>query len=502
MDQQLSDLLCARRMAIRLLITIAISLLLTSPVSGSPLSPGLQTHIWHDMWQTPLASGKNINPENRMRWGVAAANLGKYRELGAQWNLVAVYQELNSDQEIRRLHRVVDEHRKNGINVIFRVYEDPDIYADLAGDEDPAYGYNKGYFEWVSRLAREFAQDVKTYLISNEIDNDLRFNTIDRRKPPHEYFVDYEDYRKVLDTAFRAVKSINPTLTVVNHGFGSTALGFAVADEMIRSGNPRKAHEFWKTLQDNQGLYAESFPHFLKRMASPAIRRKINIVRDSLTEPGDCDAIQLHYYHSWKVLPQVITWIQGTMQAAGTTRPILATEVGYLMPWKMGVDSDGKIIKVADMSRFSEQDHAESLVKLYAILAGSGISKIQYWQMRFHHDRSIVTRLYHAPERPEDFSPLKAAGAYQVMTHQIGGLIPTKGKLDVPGISEFRFTGDRNISVIWSDVGGSLPTEILDRAGQIYDIYGSPIIQKPGSALALTGTPMYVEWKALSHTTP
>jgi hypothetical protein len=472
-------------------------------VSGDPVYIGLQTHTWHDLWEHHVPDG---NTEVRgfssdKRRIVAAENLLKYRELGARWNVVHVYQERDSEREIKRLQRVLDKHRENGIDVVFRLYEDPDIYSDVLDAADSEYGYHEQYFNWVTRLAREFGDEVDTWLISNEIDHDLRFNTIDRRKPPHQYYIEYEDYRKILDTAYAAIKQVNTKLVVADHGISSTSLALAVADQMIREGNPRLAHDFWKIFRNNQGLYAKSFPHFLKLFGSPHWRRKINIARTSFNRPGKCDAFQLHFYGNWQALPEILDWIRKTAGNAGTERPVLATEVGYIMPWREAVDTDGKTYKQRDDTRFSEQEHAESLVKTLSILTGSGIGMLQYWQMRFHHDRAIVARLFHAPDKAGEFRPLKAALAFQTLTHQLNSLVADVDRLESTGLTEFAYSGETQISVVWSDTGTSIPAKTLESIEQVIDMYGTPLSIDKGESLPVNERPLYLQWKAAPTTT-
>lgn len=467
-----------------------------SAYSAEPISFGLRTQDWHFMWVggKSLQDNVNINKADLIKWDVSEKNLDKYAELNAQWNIVALRQDVDGPDGFLRAKKAVAEHQRRGIKVIFRLIEDPMVYDRLAINESAEFGFEKNYYQWVRSIADTFQSQVQYYMIGNEVDHDLGHNLLKYEKR----LVSYEQYKKVLNTAYQAIKNVNPSLKVVDHGVSSYSLGLAIADDLFRGGHPFEAYEFWKEFnygRDKQIVGRINFPFMF---SDEGVRHRIEIVRESYIHPGKSDLIQFHYYADWRSLPRTLQWVNARMLEGKAVRPLLAAEVGYRIPPKVGKTWDGRKTDVGDFSLYSEDDHAENLVKDFSILLGSGVSHALYWQGRFHHDRDTTGTLFKATEVASEFTPYKAAIAYQFIAKNLNGLNvnPVK-KLVFPGVSEYRFGGANDVSVVWANAGNvSISAKEMPAIQEMRGMLGEKIAALPDGKVLIGTRPIYVFWRA------
>lgn len=458
------------------------------------ISIGVQTQIWHDMWQYETAiDGRSVN--DSFRKSVAAANLTRYGELNAEWNLVVLRQGRDGNDNFRRAIKAVEEHHKNGIQVVFRLLEDPSVYNELEVGKSNGYGYHREYYRWVRSVAQKFHGQVKFYAIGNEVDHDIRYYYPDKRRKSDSIYVDYNDYLKLLETANKAIKSVNKSLRVINHGPSATSLLMAVADDIRKAEGINAAHAFWASAQDGQGGYSHSKLRFSKMLLSPGNRKKIDVARRSFANPGACDLVQLHYYHHWTGLGKVVEWIRKTSATTENARQIIVTELGYVGPWLMRPDAFGKLRKKSDEAKYSRQEHAADMVKSITILASHGVSLIQVWQMRFHHDKSPVKRLYPAPVRMTDFSENYASRAFREIAGALNGAkTVAQERIRIEGVTEYSFCGRFCATIAWS-MGGEMriPSEVLSQAEEVKRVDGN-VLAFVGNGVTIDARPIIIFW--------
>lgn len=161
---------------------------------------------------------------------------------------------------------------------------------------------------------------------------------------------------------------------------------------------------------------------------------------------------------------------------------LIATEVGYRMPYTKTNSEKGfkpGRNKELNIDLYSEEYNAWELVKYFVLLAGNGVNKTLYWKIRTHKDTSVVA-LYNPTKTPNEFQPLKAAGAFKILTSSLNGkLCDTKNTAPYNGeMMELRFRGGEkpDLSAAWSAMGENIVKPVgEDCVPQVYDIYGSVV---------------------------
>lgn len=470
---------------------IFISLLLLFDIVNAA-SFGLETPIWQRMWKNGMQQKyfDKLNKHEKLQWDVSAENLNIYQGLGATWNIIVVRQTLGVDPDWKRLHKILDEHKKKGINVVFRLIEDPKVYGEFSDSPDTTFGYDKKYYAWVKSIADTFASDVNYYLIGNEIDTDLGYNLAEHKK----LFINIHDYEKLVSTARKALKSINDKIMLVDHGVSAFTLGIAVADDIYKKDGIDAAAEFWSNFQFKRVSVSDSKSRLKYLLSS----KRVNIANAAYSLCRYYDAVQLHYYFSSVTLPAVVSWMQNKLSQSNCDLPVIATEVGYRMDYIKGDVSDGRAVNVADWSKYSPEDHAATLVKDFTILLSKGVNMILYWQARFHHDRNPSATIYKSTGRPKEFILQPAGISYRFFTRTMSNAVFNSSKIiNSSNVYEYTFTTPDKLSIVWSDSIAhiALLNPSLPEISSAYDMYGNPVVLDNNKKLIIDTRPIYIFWK-------
>ena len=471
-------------------LLLGISLFFVSNAVSAP-SFGLKTQFWEHMWENGKKQSEfsKLNDHKKLQWDVSFENLSKYHELGATWNIVVIRQILGKEPDFRRIRTIIDEHKKQRINVVFRLIEDSSVYEMFDDTPSTEFGYEINYYSWVKKLVSEFSSDVSYYLISNEIDHDLGYN----RSKYKKYFVDINDYEKLVFTARKVLKESGKPLKLVDHGVSAFTLGVAVADDLNNKYGIDVAASFWSKFH---------FSRFSKTYSKRRLKKLLTSSRVTMANATYriChyyDAIQLHYYFSPDVLPVVIDWLKSKLSESDCNIPIIATEVGYRMHYKKGEAWDGRTVNVADWGKYSSEDHAISLVKDFTIMLASGINNILYWQVRCHHDRNPSATLYRSTGLPKEFIMHPAGISYQYFTKIMSNAVSLKeSSINNGAIHEHFFATPIKVSIVWSDSIEKIDLSRPDIAevSSVNDIYGNKVVIN-NKILEIDNKPVYIFWK-------
>ena len=456
-------------------------------VSIAEISIGLRTMIWPHIWQEGkgLKEQKKISKDKKVKWEVALANLGKYRELGALWNIVIVRQGEDGPDKFSRLTRVLKEHRDRGIGVVMRLIESKAMYDNLE-DSAQSYGYNKQYYDWVVGLTKVAAKDADVYLIGNEVDH---------RPLNGKDWVDYPRYNKLLKTALLAIRDNDPGASIADHGVSAFSLGIAIAQDIANQKGLIEGFKFFKRFNYDRNI-PRDLASFKWQLKKEDIQRRIAITNATVTDSTKLDLLQFHYYHNWRALPEVLDWLDRKMTISGTKRPLIATEIGYRIPTKVGKSWKGRKANVADMSRYSQTEHAVNLAKDFAILASRGIEQIEYWNMRFHHARSPSAKLFPSTRVASVFIPTQASACYELLAKSLSGTVPAAGLLTQNNrITEYRFVrpgeSSKDFSIVWAnDQPVTFKSDQIPKVKSIINITGSELKIDPETTITITQTPV------------
>ncbi len=296
----------------RLLSVFLLALALVAPVHSQSISLGIRTPVKPFMWR----DGKSIDAlkpddDRRRKWLFLEANLDQLPAWGGEWNIVIVRQWSDGPDNFARIRRIVAEHEKHGVKVVLRVLEDPAVYTRMQDAESGEFGYDQAYYQWVQSLARATRGKVRCFLIGNEAELDLGKSYSDLPNAPRHLTLTYDQYARVLRTAVKAIKSVDPGLQVANSGFTDSSLAPAVAQDIYDTEGLTAAQEFWEAWKARDGVRAEGRVRLYRLLNNSEVKRKIDFVRRALREPMGSDLFQLHYYRNWQGLQPMLDWITG-----------------------------------------------------------------------------------------------------------------------------------------------------------------------------------------------
>jgi hypothetical protein len=177
-------------------------------------------------------------------------------------------------------------------------------------------------------------------------------------------------------------------------------------------------------------------------------------------------------------------------------QPLLGGEVGYLIRTRPDKSWDGRPMNVANMAHYSEADHGDALVKSLAVLAGSGVEDILYWQLRFHVARDPVASLFPPSGDRDEFRTGYPARAFGFLSRELTGATAIGPGPVLAGVVEYRFRRDGELSVVWSSTGEpvTMPANVRARVARVTDGTGAPV--SPGAWDGRIGaTPLFVYWQ-------
>ncbi len=493
----LSDKRRSRR-GVRGAAIVAASLLLAASLDArAAISFGTRSIIWSFLFAADGGRQPAYSADEKMKLEVALGNLDRYAEVGARWNIVDVWQEVDGPDGFRRLDRVVAEHEGRGIQPALRLLERPEIYDAIGNGGDTAASALREYREWTGQMARRYGARVRYYMISNEADHDIGYN-----RPVYRAFrpVIVEEYRELLRAAYGSIHAVDPRLTVADQGVSSYSLALAVMADLVLGGRSGDALTFWRAMDYTEPQEGErSLVRLLARLGGTESRRRIEYARRSTAELTPYrDVYQLHHYYGPATVPAVLAWVRGQMVRAAGLQPVVAAEVGYLIPAKRGKSWDGRPINVADMASYSDIRHGSSVAESIAALAGNGVEDILYWDMRFHVPVATAASLFPATTSRDDFRPSYPADVFRFVVQELAGASPVAASPGpgAGGLVEYRFRRGGDFSVLWPAGGGSvtIPPALRGRIERMSDAAGRPISSAGPDGDAGTA-PVFVYWQ-------
>jgi hypothetical protein len=469
-------------------IFFAMCSLLPLLASASGISFGIETRVPPFVWKDgqPLEHFTNLTADQKIMWQSVQADIGEYREWGAQWNVITIQQSLGGAGQILWLRQIMEFHKQNGVDVALRLMEDPSVYKNLAQTPSPEFGYNKNYYDWVRSIAQAFGKQVIYYFIGNETELGVASEHAGPGVPRTP--VTYDQYRKVLITAIKAIKSVDPGIMVGDAGFSDYSLALAVAADIDQRQGLSDAQAFWAKWKKSGGKPVEGSIGLYRLLHRDETKRVVDFVTQEIRDPAGSDVLQLHYYGGWGALPVALQWITSQMQQSRSGRPIVAAEVGFYVRSSL-IKEGAKSYWQMDVNSFTPAEHAENTIKNFAILLGSGVQQTLYWHMRARDRRDMVVTLFEPTKNPSEFIPTPAAIAYRALANAVSGLSAAPPQLkNMEGMWQFHFTGARDVTVVWASQ--SVRTAMPANVKEIRDMFGKPVPK--GQQLDINSHPIYL----------
>jgi hypothetical protein len=480
-------------------LLLALLLLGKTVDAAAGLAFGARTQIWPFLYGEPTPAHGAASADELLKADIASGNLDRYADLGATWNIVDAWQELDGPDGLRRLERVVADHERRGLQVALRLLERPEIYDSLRAGGAARDQALAEYRAWLEQVARRFGSRVRYYMISNEADHDIGWN-----RPFYRAFraVEFDEYRVLLASAHATLKAVDSRLVVADHGVSSYSLCVALIADRAWSGRPAEALELWRRMayrSPDEG--ARTMGRLVRMLARADTRHRADFARRSVAELGPLrDVFQLHHYFGPELLPELLDWLDAQMRRGHGPQPIVAAEIGYRVAARTGTSWDGSPAEVADMSSYSPGDHVVALARMVAILGGRGIEDLLYWQIRFHHARGVEATLFEPAERRDEFTPRPAAAAFSFLARELAGsrAVAASAALEVGGLVEFRFRGDAgDRSLVWANgaAGVFLPPGARAAVAGVARVDGTLLGQDDWKG-RVGAEPLLVYWRA------
>ncbi|RLF33245.1 MAG: hypothetical protein DRN08_05660 [Thermoplasmata archaeon] len=160
---------------------------------------------------------------------------------------------------------------------------------DLEENFNSQYGYSKSYYKFIEKIARRYKGKFKIVVIENEATSKKFWAS------------SIEDYIKILITAKKAFKDVDPHVKIADSGIASFGWGILIIDELLKQGREQEAFQFYKIYFKHAYMKRKFFePAQLKRyMNSSRIREHLKRIRYLVSKLKDIvDVLNFHYYEA------------------------------------------------------------------------------------------------------------------------------------------------------------------------------------------------------------
>ncbi len=306
------------------------------------------------------------------------------------------------------------------------------------------------YGDFISNLAKHYRGVISRYSIENEAASPANWGSTP------------DEYAKLLGTAYRAVKAVDPAALVLTDGMSSTGLSVLVASDLLQYGKPEQAVSFLQT------AYAHFAPG--RRGANPVQINSADELRTFLQQPviesvqnwitmlaanqASYDAFQVHYYGPPDQLPVVMNYIHRRLRQQGSDRPIELWELGY--GWDSRIPMD-------------LQAQAQAVPKLVATAVGEGAAFVVFWRYTTVVEEAgtgVTGLVTQSGERP-------AAQAFRVSAQMLNGVTAVESLNIRQGVQGYKFSkAGTSFYALWSQQPTNVDLPVSSPTISVTDISG------------------------------
>jgi hypothetical protein len=198
---------------------------------------------------------------------------------------------------------------------------------DLLAEPDPEFGYSRTYYDFVRAFVARYREQLSHLVVENEIDHPQYWDT---QSDP-----DGSSYLRLLATAYKAVKDVEPRIRVTDSGLSSTLLGLCIARRYLEV-EQRSAIDVFEFLHEYLQPLRRSVtpPEDLPRLSAvedlgPFLSAAPSCAPlDNLLAQGTVDVWNFHYYEGHRSLPAVAEhFLRADALHGRPPRPLLANEI-------------------------------------------------------------------------------------------------------------------------------------------------------------------------------
>ncbi len=347
--------------------------------------------------------------------------------------------------------------------------------APPAGSRDPSMPPKdmNQYANFVSQLASRYAGKISRYSIENEAHS------------LNNWPAEAEHYFELLAVAYDAIKQADPNALVENSGLSSSAVGFAMAYELLQQGQEQAAtahmQRYFAHYAPGAGggepIVVEEGADLEILARHPEAARVLEWMPLLFAHHQYYDVVQLHYFAPWQQIPEVMAWVENHLAEAGSaSKPIEFWEFGY------GWD---------DMASYDPAAHGREEVKYLATAIGEGALRVLSWQFT-----DYAAPMGH-PGLVTAEGPRPAATSFKLTAGKLNGTVASARLEMGEGVWGYRFelnTG-AEVYVLWSEEtvgaievalpGVSGPVTVTRHTGETFSA--------DAQALPLSPDPIFVE---------
>lgn len=196
---------------------------------------------------------------------------------------------------------------------------------DLTAEWSEAYGYSPSYYQFVFQFFSHYRGHFDYVAIENEANSQLFWGGTS------------EEYVRLIKTAYKAIKSADPNVTVADSGFVSNVWGLCIADDYLKTGLlPREVVVEMMIAyysSETSNLRIQSAADLDQALGDARIQeqcRRVNVMLGNMA--GSVDAINFHFYEDYRVMHFVVDWIRLRTQRAGYSPGVITHEIGQRGP--------------------------------------------------------------------------------------------------------------------------------------------------------------------------
>jgi hypothetical protein len=185
---------------------------------------------------------------------------------------------------------------------------------DLTKTFNENYGYSKSYYHFISEVARHYKGKFQIVVIENEV------------TAKNFWCGSMNEYLRLVATARKAFKDVDPNVKIADSGIPSTVLGFLITKELLDRGKEKEAFDFYNA------YFNLSFVRKVNSVEELKITLEEKHAKESVEKAeyllgrvnNAVDIINFHYYESSEFFPEVVSFIK---KRTGDM-PLMSNEMG------------------------------------------------------------------------------------------------------------------------------------------------------------------------------
>lgn len=344
-------------------------------------------------------------------------------------------------------------------------------------------GYSPLLYDLIYKTL-EFAQsnNLKSYkiIIGNEINS------------PQFWLGTPEDYFKTRGTIYKAANDINKKYNtqyaIVDNGIASAVWEYAIAREKYCTGDKNGAKDFAERTFRRQTTIAQidqgvENTDCSKQYPSQDLLDQIFKTDPNLKSPS-FDYMSYHFYETWDVQEEIISWIKEKMKKNGYDRPILNTEGGFIDRNRLSYDKNPEL----------KSEVANDIVKIHVVAFANGVQSWLWLPLIENYEGETTGQQLKGLETP-DRTKLPAYYSYKTMTSLLDGFktVEKINRLETKYVYKFTFKSKKPVYVLWDTKNNEIDfSRILNGNLKIIKVDGTT--QNMSSTnLNIGESPIYIE---------